>query len=185
MASRTSGLSDDLSATSDLNEAAQEDKKTVQLRFHVDGYKEIRKEIHYEYTLMANILRIWDWKRIQRMILKNVECLIPRFPRDSLPGFGLLPPVGLPMLFFSLWGYILFPRINWFLESRILLAVLFAQTAVISVWSSAFFFYCMDEDTSARIFKRPINIIKEYRTVFFGVTIVLFFTLIFYAVLKK
>lgn len=206
------------------------------LLFHVDEYKEVRNEIHSEYTLMANrinwllasqtflftalaiaapkpvpafadfstnafcriapvigitscwlissaivanILRIWDWKRIQRDLVDKTEYITPKLPRDGLPGFGLLPPVGLPLLFFALWGYILFQGMDFFFESRIVLAIAFALIGVLSVWSSAFFFYCLDEETIARVFKRPLKAIRRNRYWLCGVSILIFLGLLF------
>lgn len=132
-------------------------------------------------AITANILRIWDWKRIQRDILQRIEYLTPQLPRDSLPGFGLLPPVGLPMLFFSLWGYVLFMKLDIFFESRVIFAILFAAIGILSVWSSALFFYCLDEEISNRIFKRPINFIKHQRYWMFFITVLLFLGVLCYA----
>ncbi len=208
------------------------------LLFHVDEYKEVRDEIHSEYTLMANrinwllasqtflftalaiatpkeaqgisdfsrnafcriapvvglcscwlissaivanILRLWDWKRIQRELVAKAEYITPKLPRDGLPGFGLLPPVGLPLLFFALWGYILFRGMDFFFESRVIISIAFSLIGVLSVWSSAFFFYCLDEETIACVFKRPINAIKNNRYWLCCGTIVLFFGLLLYS----
>jgi hypothetical protein len=225
-----------------LEETNSDHQAYPHLLFHVDEYKEVRDEIHNEYTLMANrinwllasqtflftalaiatpkvsyvsldlsknafykiapvvgsfscwlissaivanILRIWDWKRIQRDLLRKIEYITPKLPEDGLSGFGLLPPIGLPLLFFTLWGYVLFLRLNFFFESRVIIAVFFAFTGVLSVWSSAFFFYCLEEETVNRIFKRPINMIKKNRYWIFFITITVFIALISYSLFSK
>lgn len=243
MNSPTQSQADRLTVEECLQHTDTDPQEYSHLLFHVDEYKEVRDEIHNEYTLMANrinwllasqtflftalaiatpkniqslsdlsknafykiapviglcscwliasaitanILRIWDWKRIQRELLSKIEYITPKLPRDGLPGFGLLPPVGLPLLFFSLWGYILFKKNNLlFFESYTIITILFAFTGILSVWSSAFFFYCLDEETIGRFFKRPINLIKKGRHWLFWITILLFLGLIFYALVGK
>ena len=239
MADEGKNLGERISIGTCVHEKREEDRCSYQFSHHIDEYKQVREEIHSEYTLMANrvnwllasqtflftalaiatpkdvlttpdlsknifytiapviglfscwliassitanILRIWDWKRIQRDILKKIEYLAPQLPRDSLPGFGLLPPVGLPLLFFSLWGYLLFVKMNLFFESRVIFAVFFACMGILSVWSSAFFFHCLDEETSYQVFKRPINFVKEHRRKMFFITILVFLAMAFYAI---
>jgi len=209
------------------------------LQYHVDEYKEVRDEIHYEYMLMsnrvnwllasqtflftalaiatpkvstgmidlsqnffyktapviglcscwlissaiiANILRIWDWKRVQSNIARKIKFLATKLPQDGLSGFGLLPPIGLPLLFFTMWGYVLFAKLDLFMQSQMIVTMVFAILGVFSVWSTAFCFYSLNEATINRFFKKMTVMTMKSKRGICLTTCMLFLTLLFYAI---